>query len=236
MQNSPRRLFDRIRQPSWSYSPGSYPFYSYAKPELTLRTLEHYLGRETMARIMRTYHERWRFRHPSSDDFYAVATEVSGRDLTSFFRQTIEGSGIADYEVASVTVRREPPPAGLIGKGAEARLVETLPAHRTGATRYDIQVILRRLGWEALPVDIVLRYEGREPERLQWDGRDAWKSITRRGSHRLVSAEIDPERRLTLDVSRLNNAKRVEPSLRTAATWTARWMFWAQNLLMAAGL
>ena len=51
MQNSPRRIFDRIRQPAWTYSPGAYGFYAYAKPELTLRTLENHLGRETMARV-----------------------------------------------------------------------------------------------------------------------------------------------------------------------------------------
>jgi hypothetical protein len=86
------------------------------------------------------------------------------------------------------------------------------------------------------PVDILLRYEGRSPEHVRWDGEDTWKNITRRGSHRLVSAEIDPERRLTLDVSRLNNAKRVDPSSRVAVTWATRWMFWVQNFLMAAGL
>ena len=45
-----------------------------------LATLERMLGEETMARVMRTYHERWRFRHPGSRDFYAVASEVAGRD------------------------------------------------------------------------------------------------------------------------------------------------------------
>jgi hypothetical protein len=236
MQNSPRRLFDRIRQPSWTYTPGSYGFYSYSKPELTLRTLEHYLGREVMARIMRTYHERWRFRHPSSDDFYAVATELSGRDLTSFFRQTVEGSGIVDYEVASVTAHRESPPAGLIGAGAGARLVGEMDVDRLGPARYENRVLVRRLGSVVLPVDILLRYEGRSPERIRWDGQDTWKNITRHDSHRLVSAELDPEQRLTLDVSRLNNGKRVDPSSRVAATWAARWMFWVQNLLVGAGL
>ena len=34
-----------------------------------------------MARVMRAFQERWRFRHPSSADFFAVASEVAGRDL-----------------------------------------------------------------------------------------------------------------------------------------------------------
>ena len=39
----------------------NYGFYSYFKPELVLDTLERILGEQTMSRVMRTYHERWRF-------------------------------------------------------------------------------------------------------------------------------------------------------------------------------
>ena len=47
--------------------------------------------------------ERWRFRHPSPDDFVAVANEVAGRDLGPFFDQVYRGSEAFDYEVSSVT-------------------------------------------------------------------------------------------------------------------------------------
>ena len=85
MQNTFQGTFDRVRQPAWSYGAGGYAFYSYTKPGMLLRTLEHHLGEQTMARIMRTYHERWRFKHPTSEDFYAVANEVSGQDLVWYF-------------------------------------------------------------------------------------------------------------------------------------------------------
>jgi len=32
-----------------------------------------------MSKIMRTYFERWKFKHPTSRDFVAVVEEVSGR-------------------------------------------------------------------------------------------------------------------------------------------------------------
>ena len=238
MQNSPRRILDRIRQPVWTYSPGVYGFYAYTKPELTLRTLENHLGRQTMARVMRTYHERWRYRHPSSDDFYAVATEVSGRDLTWFFTQLTEGSGVIDFEVASLTSRRESPVAGLVDTaGGKTRLIapKADPAAPNRAP-YDSRVVIRRLGTIAFPVEILLHYEGGGRERVTWDGQGTWKELTRRGPHQLLSAEIDPEHRITLEVSRLNSARRVVPSARVAAAWSARWMFWVQNLLAGVGL
>ena len=33
---------------------------------------------EVFGRVMHTYAERWAYRHPGTDDFLAVASEVSG--------------------------------------------------------------------------------------------------------------------------------------------------------------
>ena len=92
--------------------------------------------------------------------------------------------------------------------------------------------MIRRLGTVAFPVDIVLRYEGRGPERVTWDGQGTWKELTRTGPHRLLSAHIDPEHRVDargLTRSTLRGAP-IRPHVWRAA-WSARWMFWVQNLL-----
>jgi hypothetical protein len=234
LQNSPRRIFDRVRQASWTYSRGAYGFYSYDKPELALRTLERYLGAGTMARVMRTYHERWRFRHPSSDDFYAVASEVAGQDLGWFFRQAIEGTGVIDYEVAAIRSRRVPPPAGRIERDGRWVMADEGAGEDRG--RWHGTVILRRLGAFRFPIDVLLRYDGREPERVEWDGRGEWTALVREGPHRLIAAEIDPDRRLPLEVNRVNGSRRVEPSRVVAASLSARWMFWLQNVLAGLAL
>ena len=97
---SHERRFDRIGARSWDYSSSNqYAFNSYARPALVLRTLEGILGEATMARVMRTYHERFRFAHPRAEDFFAVAEEVSGRDLDNFFDQTVRGPGVFDPAV-----------------------------------------------------------------------------------------------------------------------------------------
>ena len=133
MQNSVERMFDRIRTPAWGYSSsGNYGFNSYSRTELTLRTLEALIGAQTMARVMRTYHERCRFRHPSSDDFYAVVSEVAGRDLTAFFAQTIERPGILDDEVSLVTSEPVDEPRGVFGEGAARKTVTKKEAAREG--------------------------------------------------------------------------------------------------------
>jgi hypothetical protein len=217
--NLPTPRPGKVRQPSWTYiDDDSYGFYSYIKPELTLATLEGLLGEQTMARVMRTYHERWRFGHPSSDDFYAVAAEVSARDLTPFFKQTFEGNDTLDYAVSSVAAAAiDAPAAG-------------------GSATHENTVVVRRLGGLAVPVEIEVKFEGLSAERVTWDGRDEWTRLNFRRAGRLEWARVDPDRKVALDVNWVNNARRLEPDHRVATKWSARWLFWLQNLLRLAGI
>ena len=71
-----------------------------------------------MGRVMKTYYERWKFRHPPSEDFFAVAEEVSGRDLDWFFDQFFKSPDKLDYAVSVVRSKRDQ--GGLIGLIGEA--------------------------------------------------------------------------------------------------------------------
>ncbi|OYT71836.1 MAG: hypothetical protein CFK52_06890 [Chloracidobacterium sp. CP2_5A] len=103
-----------IITPAWKFpDPALYAFNAYARPALTLKMLEGQVGAETMQRILKTYFERWRFKHPTSDDFFDVASEVAGEDLTWFFDQYFRGTKILDYAVASLDARE----AVIIRKG-----------------------------------------------------------------------------------------------------------------------
>lgn len=94
---------DPIITPAWKYRQQSYGFNSYARPALTLKMLERHVGKETMTRIIKTYFERWRFKHPTSQDFFDVASEVSGQDLNWFFDQYFRSTKVLDYGVKSLT-------------------------------------------------------------------------------------------------------------------------------------
>jgi hypothetical protein len=264
--NSTDRMFDAVRTPAWGYSPGNYSFNSYQRTDLTLQTLESLLGAEAMARVMRTYHERWRFRHPTSEDFYAVVSEVAGKDARWFFDQTVERPGILDDEVASVRSERVPEPRGVFGEGDGKKTVTTKEARekereadKAGGRPWRSTVVVRRRGEVALPVSLSLEFEGGKSRTMTlqeldfegagtesmplltarkddrpWLGR--WKRIELTGERRLVSATVDPDNRVAIDVNRLNNSRRVEPDGRAAAHWGARWVFWLQQALAMVGL
>ena len=192
---------EMIRQPSWSYDAG-YAFNAYARPSLTLRTLEGLLGRRTMARVMRTYVERWRYRHPSSDDFYRVASEVAGGDLTPFFRQTIESPAVIDYAVGEIT------------QGS---------AHTA--------VTVRRQGDLQIPIVVAFKFAGRPVERRTWDGVARWTRFTFGYAEPLEWVDVDPDRKVALDVSWLNNGRVVAADRRAPMAMTSRWLLAVQQVL-----
>jgi hypothetical protein len=85
---------------------------AYAKPVLSLMTLERVIGKPKMRDILQTYFERYRFAHPTSADFRAVAVEVSGDELSWFFDGLVESDDTLNYVAQaigdrSITVARE---------------------------------------------------------------------------------------------------------------------------------
>src|SRR5258708_31594664 len=92
--------------PSYRYWPPTAGSITYNKTALWLHTLEGYLGRPALQHVMSTYFQRYAFKHPKPDDFFAVANEVSGQDLTWYFDQVYRGSQTFDYGVDRFTSER----------------------------------------------------------------------------------------------------------------------------------
>jgi hypothetical protein len=183
-KNNPNRgaLFQR----SWEYPFGDYSKASYSKPATILNTLEQHLGWETMHRIWRTYYTQWRFRHPTTRDFIAVAESVSGQDLGWFFDQFVYGTAVVDYAVHVILNEEK--------SGAD-----------DSTTVYESEVRIKRLGDAVFPQTIRFVFDDGTTEEQSWDGRDAWKRFTFEGPRRVVEAWVDPENKVLLDVNRLNN-------------------------------
>ena len=81
------------RTPSYRYWPGTAGSITYNKTALWLNTLERLIGWDTLQRVPGDLLLALQFRHPGPEDFFAVANEVSGRDLTWFFDQVYRELG-----------------------------------------------------------------------------------------------------------------------------------------------
>jgi hypothetical protein len=229
---------DAMARRSWEYlTADSYNLNSYAKPALTLQTLEALVGDETMARILRTYARRFRFGHPTTEDFIATVNEVTGRDYRFFFEQTFFSSDICDY---AITVENKPRRLGEgffdgpDGSPALARRPsEEEERKRAREGPWEPEVTVRRLGGVRLPVEVLVVFEDGRRVSETWDGRDRWRRFTYPGPAKVVRAEVDPEAKLAIDVRPANNSwlDGKGAARRAALKWSARWMFWLQNLL-----
>jgi hypothetical protein len=205
---------DEQAMPSYRYFPGMGSAITYNKTALWLHTLERWLGWPVMQRILATYFTRWQFRHPKPADFFAIANEVSGRDLTPFFDQVYRGSNAFDYGIQELRSERE-------------------------GDRYRTTVVARRYGAAIFPIDVRVTFAGGAPVVEHWDGKDRWRLYTYRRRERAVSAVADPERVLLLDVNVTNNSKSLEAvdqNARAATKWSLEWMTWLQNCLLSWGL
>jgi len=184
-----------------------------------------------MDRALRLYYDRFKFRHPKLADFAAALKDVSGRDWTWFFDRTFRGSGRVDYAIEQATSTPARPPRGLFER--DGKLVEGTPPELAQARGYDSVVLVTRRGSTALPVEILLRFDGGKTWRGTWDGEARWKRLRTSSGPRLVEAIVDPDEKLALDWDRTNNGRRVSADPRAAARWTARSVFWMQNFLDA---
>ena len=214
--------------PTFRYWPATHAQITYSKTALWLHTLERLIGWETLQRILATFFERWKFRHPRPEDFFAVANEISGRDLTWFFDQVYRSSNVFDYGVERfatepLTVR------GLREDNAPDPRFE----ERTVEGVYRTTVVVRRFGEAIFPVDVVTTFANGDQLRERWDGRDRWRAYTYDRPARGVQVEVDPERTLLLDVDYTNNSQTLAPQADEAARkWSLKWMIWLQDLMM----
>lgn len=262
---------DPILQPAWKYySGGNYASMSYNKPGLMLLTLQNWLGRETMNRILRTWFERWQFKHPRSTDFVAVVNEVSGQNFDWFFDQALHSTAVLDYSVSLITSKKENKGRGFdyfsADSAAAALPADTLASADAGADAdslrkdteadsgesalddqhedkkeagkkeeekalYHSTVHVRRLGEFIFPVELQMIFADGDTVTEKWDGKARWHKFSVTRPSRLLSATIDPENKILLDVQLTNNSRTLESSSRGINKLTARLLFWTQFFL-----
>jgi hypothetical protein len=230
---------DTVVQRAWEFfSTRSWVACSFFKPTITLTTLQNYLGTETMRQIMRTYADRWRFKHPKTHDFIDIASEVSAQNLDWFFDQALYSKAVLDYSVERVVTREVEEGEGydfthsvsndsieLVTDEADSVETEEEPQ------MYYSEVGVRRLGEFTFPVEIEVVFENGETIRELWDGRALWKKYRYVKPTKLAWATVDPNGRIPLDINYTNNSRTVERQRLGVNKLAARWLFWIQFLL-----
>lgn len=232
--------YDPVVRNGWQYyDEFRYAVNSYMRPGVLLRTLENYLSAPVMARVMRAWFERYRFRHPTSIDFEKTVNEVSGRDMTWFFDQFVFGTNALNYRVGSVACDRIRTMLGsYIENGrrvtvteADARRIETERERKHAPDLYHIAVKLVRDGEAVFPVEMKMTLADGRIVREQWDGRDRWVKYEYTEPARVKSVEIDPQRKILLDMNLADNSYVADTAWLPLSKMASNLLFWIQMVL-----
>jgi hypothetical protein len=202
-------------------SMGSYGAVSYGKTATMLITLEKIIGEQILKHALHTYFMRYRFTHPTQEDFMNTVSEVAGQDLSWYWKQAVYGTQVLDYEVA----RADSKPINWW----DANLKE-----KKGVTEYETQIILHRKGDFIFPVDAVVKFDNGETVHIQWDGAERWMRYVYRKKAQVESVQIDPAYQVTMDSDYLNNSQVTDShssaTHKIATYWTFLTQFMAQML------
>jgi hypothetical protein len=222
---------DAQATPTWRYYPASGSSITYSKTAVWLHTLERLIGWPRLQRGMSLFFTRHVFTHPTPEDFFRAIEEGAGEDLTWFFDEVYRGSNVVDYGIQHFRSEGATPRGWVERDGTR---VYAGPADTRGqASRYVTELVVRRYGEAVMPVDVLVSFADGQQVRERWDGRDRWRLYRWDRPARALTAQIDPDRVLLVDVNYTNNTSAIQPAgARAARKWTATWVVWLQDALL----
>lgn len=163
----------------------AYGIATYQKPGTLLRALGEVIGDNPLRVALRTYTERWAWRHPSPYDFFNTVEDVAGYDLDWFWSAWWYGTATLDHGLVAVEV------VDLEGGGES------------------VAITVEDKGGAPMPVPLVLTLASGDTVSLRMPV-DAWLEgrVRQRATIEVASPvtriEIDPAMRLP-DVDRRDN-------------------------------
>jgi hypothetical protein len=207
------------------YSFNSYGGVTYGKTASVLLTLEGIIGQDTMAKAMRTYFMKYRFTHPTKEDFLKTIEEVSGKNLRWYFNQAIYGSQVLDYEVLNAN--------SFPVHWYEDKDKKDRQKKEKDDAVYQSYVSVHRKGDFVMPIEVEVKFDNGEKVREHWDGQSRWTRFGYQKKARVVSAEIDPDHTIHLDRDNFNNSRVVGPNPKPTHKLSTYWLFVTQWMSQA---
>lgn len=129
---------------------------SYSMGELFLMQLQYIVGDDAFWQIMKTYYQRWAFKHPAPDDFIRVAEDVSGLQLDWFLIHYTQLTRHVDYAVTAVESMGPANPAAI-----------TIRNFGTRPMPVDVQITLKNGEKVNYTIPLVAMYGSKDDGFLQ---------------------------------------------------------------------
>jgi hypothetical protein len=231
---------DPIAGSAWNrFSAGSYGLV-YSRTATAFHDLEKRLGGDEFARGMRLYYKRWHHRHPSTADLRQALAEGSGQEelVNGWFDEQVYANAPVDDRVVSVESTEVLPEPGIVEEGGKhvekdesdvSREVEAAreawkKAHPDakdgdpGPFPFRSEVVVRRYAAH-VPQRLVVTFADGHRETLEVPLEERWHRFTFVGKAKVVSAQLDPDGEVLLDLNKLDDGRTRESDGAASRRW-----------------
>jgi hypothetical protein len=200
---------DPINLYSWKFvNVPQYVGNVYFKAGIFLRSLKNLVGKERMYNFFKHFAEKYKFKHPTTQDFIATFNAFMNEDFSWAFDQFINGTANLDHAVYRL----------------ESVKIATNP------DKYRNEAIFLRLeGY--FPVDLLVILDNGKEIKAHWKEKNGWKKIVFEDASPIKAAVIDPLYKLPLDRNFLNNSKVRRPDRSALERLALKAGFLYQNIL-----
>lgn len=224
-------------RPGWDFTDANFKPLIYSKTATTLRTLQSLVGDAKMDQIIEAWFRQWQFRHPRGGDFMALLkTELStlpdtvyARQVYQLFETSIYHAVVLDYAVTNITNDVLFAPQGVFGDSLAGFTYRDGSGLRPTLSTVEVQ---RKGDW-VFPVELLVVFDDGSTETLHWSGEAGLKLFSFANGKKIVSAQIDPQQKLALDVDLNNNSMTLQPQTAPLWKYAAKVVFWVQNMMEA---
>jgi hypothetical protein len=229
-------MFEPVFSPVPEFAHGrSYGSRVYGATAAILETLRRTFGPRFTA-AMGLYARRYRFSHPTPEDFFSTLEREAGRDVAEAARAALTEPGGYDVIAESLSSARAHEPSGWFSSGSGRTKRDGGPGVGWSSAAW----IVRR-GHVPLPIDVELRFADgqRRREIVRFEspttptsaGGDTWRRIDADGPSELVAVVVDPDGKLLIDADRSNDFVTARAA-RGGVPVTREWGRWWHSLLL----
>ncbi|WP_424769089.1 M1 family metallopeptidase [Paenibacillus sp. sgz302251] len=189
-----------LKQPSWAYkSHSQYAENVYMRAKLVLIGIENQVGERTMQKILRTYFQKYRFKHPSTADFQRVVEQVTKTKWHDYFSQYVYDDQMADFSIASIQVR---------------------PVTLEGTDMYESVVLVKRHGGVNGEIPIVMQFTDGKKVSMLWNAEQSHMHYKLVHTAPLDWAVVDPNHTNVLDNKIINNYMQAQLPEESRTRWS----------------
>jgi len=175
---------DSAATPSWEFMEYStYRGNVYAKTALLFLSLKSLTGKKRLYGFFRYFARKWKYKHPTGEDFIKDFNQYMRHDYTWVFDQFIKNNLPLDQRVHSL-------------ESTEVDL-------KAGKFLNEI-LVTRGPAW--FPVDLRIDFADGSKKTMKWKDPGPWKRFTFHSKEQAVRAILDPEYRIPLDINFINNS------------------------------